>query len=246
MSLFRYGGLRIELPKGYEYVYYSTFIVGEYDFLRFKKEDTVLDAGAFVGDFTVKIARKVKEVVAVEPLPWAFEILKRNVEVNELKNVILVNKALYDVDGIKIRISDEGVGSKVSNEGIEVTTTTIESLGKFSVVKMDIEGTEGRLIKGNWLNSVREIAMELHGNENVISIPATLRDKGFNVRFMKWSDVVKNSVKNISLHPMDFLKAEMKTWIMSNAIKGFLTRNKGYTIPSLTKEEFKILYGRRL
>jgi hypothetical protein len=123
----------------------------------------------------------------------------------------LVNKALYDVDGIKIRISDEGVGSKVSNEGIEVTTTTIESLGKFSVVKMDIEGTEGRLIKGNWLNSVREIAMELHGNENVISIPATLRDKGFNVRFMKWSDVVKNSVKNISLHPMDFLKAEMKT-----------------------------------
>jgi hypothetical protein len=55
---------------------------------------------------------------------------------------------------------------------------------------MDIEGTEGRLIKGNWSNSVREIAMELHGNENVISIPAMLRDKGFNVRFMKWSDVV--------------------------------------------------------
>ncbi|MEJ2779398.1 FkbM family methyltransferase [Stygiolobus sp. CP850M] len=104
---------------------------------------------------------------------------------NELKNVTLVNKALYDEDGIKIRISNEGVGSKVSNEGIEVTTTTIESLGKFSVVKMDIEGTEGRLIKGNWLNSVREIDMELHGNENVISIPATLRDKGFNVRFMK-------------------------------------------------------------
>ena len=102
MSLFRYGGLRIEIPKGNEYVYYSTFILGEYDFLRFKKEDTVLDAGAFVGDFTVKIARKVKEVVAVEPLPWAFEIMKRNVEVNELKNVTLVNKALYDLSLIHI------------------------------------------------------------------------------------------------------------------------------------------------
>jgi len=74
VSLFRYGSIGIEIPKGYEYVYYSTFIVGEYDFLRFKKEDTVLDAGAFIGDFTVKIARKVKEVVAVEPLPWAFKI----------------------------------------------------------------------------------------------------------------------------------------------------------------------------
>ena len=105
--------------------------MGECDFLKLKKEDTVLDAGAFVGDFTVKIAREVKEVVAVEPLPWAFEILKRNVEVNELKNVTLVNKALYDADGAKIRISDEGVGSKISNEGIEVITTTIESLGKF-------------------------------------------------------------------------------------------------------------------
>ena len=65
----------------------------------------------------MKIARKVKEVVAVEPLPWAFKILKRNVEVNELKNVAMVNKAYYDVDGIKIRIFDEEVGSKVSNEG---------------------------------------------------------------------------------------------------------------------------------
>ena len=69
MNLFRYGGLKVEIPIEYNYVYYSTFIVGEYDFLKFKNEDTVLDAGAFIGDFTVKIDREVKEVVAVEPLP---------------------------------------------------------------------------------------------------------------------------------------------------------------------------------
>ena len=61
MSLFRYGSLRIEIPIGYEYVYYSTFIVGEYDFLKFKKEDTVLDAGAFIGDFTVEIFGKLRK-----------------------------------------------------------------------------------------------------------------------------------------------------------------------------------------
>ena len=55
------------------------------------------------------------------------------------KNVVLVNKALYSVDGVKLNISDEGTGSKLSDEGIKVETTT-ESLGKFSVVKMDIEG----------------------------------------------------------------------------------------------------------
>ena len=61
MSLFRYGSIGIGIPIGYDYVYYSTFIVGEYDFLRFKKEDTVLDAGAFVGDFTVKISGKLRK-----------------------------------------------------------------------------------------------------------------------------------------------------------------------------------------
>jgi len=50
-------------------------------------------------------------VVAVEPLPWAFKILKENVEINQLKNVVLVNKALYCVEGVKLNISDEGTGS---------------------------------------------------------------------------------------------------------------------------------------
>ena len=154
MSLFNYGGLRIEIPKGYEFVYYATFIAGEWDFLNVKNTDVVLDAGAFVGDYTVKVARKAKEVVAVEPLPWAFKILKENVEINQLKNVVLVNKALYSVDGVKLNISDEGTGSKLSDEGIEVETTTIESLGKFSLVKMDIEGAEGKVVKGDWLNHV--------------------------------------------------------------------------------------------
>ena len=44
MNLFRYGGIGIEIPIEYDYVYYSTFIVGECDFLRFKKEDSVLNA----------------------------------------------------------------------------------------------------------------------------------------------------------------------------------------------------------
>ena len=43
VSLFRYGNLRIEIPKEYECIYYPTFIVSEYDFLKFKKEDNVLD-----------------------------------------------------------------------------------------------------------------------------------------------------------------------------------------------------------
>ena len=77
----------------------------------------------------------------LNPLPWAFEVLKRNVEINNLKNVVLVNKALYSVDGLKLRIKDSGVASSISSEGeLEVETVTVGSLGKFSLAKMDIEG----------------------------------------------------------------------------------------------------------
>jgi len=43
VSLFRFGNLRIKMSKEYECVYYQTFIVSEYDLLKFKKENNVLD-----------------------------------------------------------------------------------------------------------------------------------------------------------------------------------------------------------
>jgi hypothetical protein len=68
---------------------------------------------------------------------------------------------------------------------------------------------------------------------------------GFKISFMRWKDVIKNSIKNISQHPIDFLNAEMRTKIMSNAVKGYISKNNSYTIPSLTMKELGILYARR-
>ena len=57
---------------------------------------------------------------------------------------MLINKALYSIDGFKIKLKDEGVSNSLSSEGdIEVETFTIDSLGKFNLVKMDIEGQKG-------------------------------------------------------------------------------------------------------
>ncbi|MEJ2772082.1 MULTISPECIES: hypothetical protein [unclassified Stygiolobus] len=38
MSLLRYGSIGIGIPIGYDYVYYSTFREGEYDFLSFREK----------------------------------------------------------------------------------------------------------------------------------------------------------------------------------------------------------------
>ena len=59
-----------------------------------------------------------------------------------------MSKALYSVDGLKVRIKDSGVASSISSEGeVEVETVTVDSLDRFSIVKMDIEGAEGEVIR---------------------------------------------------------------------------------------------------
>lgn len=38
--IFTYGKTKLKIPDGYEYVYYDTFIAGEWDFLKVKDTDT--------------------------------------------------------------------------------------------------------------------------------------------------------------------------------------------------------------
>ena len=67
-------------------------------------------------------------------------------------------------------------------KGVEVETVTVDSLGRFRLVKMDIEGAEGEIIRkdSKWLNYVRAMAMEVHGKENLSNIPMILTQNGFN------------------------------------------------------------------
>lgn len=60
----------------------------------------VYDVGAFEGIMTLFFARKVGEgkVVAFEPNPQNFNMLKRNIEVNNLTNVLLCNYAIGNKD----------------------------------------------------------------------------------------------------------------------------------------------------
>ena len=66
---------------------------------------------------------------------------------------------------------------------MEVEIVTVDSLGRFSLVKMDIEGAEGEVIRedSEWLNYVRAMAVEVHGEENLTNVPKALTQRGFTV-----------------------------------------------------------------
>src|SRR3989344_9219581 len=74
--------------------YYEPYLTRVFD-QHIKKGDTVLDIGANIGYHTLHFARLVGEtgkVYAFEPHPSNFALLKKNIEANGYKNVVLVQK----------------------------------------------------------------------------------------------------------------------------------------------------------
>ncbi len=141
--------------------FYQVFVENSYpNLLRLLKAgDTVIDAGANAGVFTVMASSLVGEsgrVIAVEPDPENLVSLKRNVAINSLKNVEVVEKALFSESNQAINLISNGTMSHVVNEEANsencprlftVNTTTFDDLlleldVSPTFLKMDIEGSE--------------------------------------------------------------------------------------------------------
>ena len=123
--------------------------------------DVILDLGANVGAYTLRAARKIGprgRVIAVEPLPEAVSLLRKNIRHNQLTNVTVVEAAVCDIDGETIihvgpRLN---AASVVKKAGVprKVRAVTIDrlvqelNLQKVDLVKMDIERAEPLALAG--------------------------------------------------------------------------------------------------
>jgi len=128
-----------------------------------KKNDVVLDIGANIGYYTLIAAKLVGEngvVFAFEPEPTNFALLKRNVEINGYKNVILVQKAVSNKTGkVKLYLSERNLGdhriynSQDGRQSIEIEAIRLDDYfkdynGKIDFIKMDVQGSEGGVFQG--------------------------------------------------------------------------------------------------
>ncbi|WP_231136371.1 FkbM family methyltransferase [Acidianus ambivalens] len=112
-----------------------------------REGDIVIDAGANIGLFSILASFKVKDkgrVIAIEPEPNNLKILMQNVELNNLDNVIVIPKALYDKPGRKVSMKSEGVGAYVFEDGEGmVETTTLDEI-------MEETGLKPRILKNGY------------------------------------------------------------------------------------------------
>ena len=119
-----------------------------------------LDVGAHVGHWTVRLAPQASKVIAVEANPDTARVLRINVSINELPNVVVYQCAAWDEDTTLTLFNPragEGVercgGTRtLPGEGGTVPARRLDVLLEdepaIDVVKLDVEGADLHALEG--------------------------------------------------------------------------------------------------
>ena len=162
------------------------------------KDKTIYDVGAHIGFISMFFSKKVGingYLIAFEPNPRSFSILRRNIELNQLYNVKIFNFGLGERKEKKNLVfnphfsgtgsMDEGIQKKMMKEDNILETMTVKidtidnciktkNLLKPDMVKIDVEGMEYFVLLGmrETLSKYNpSLFIEIHGDttENKIA-----------------------------------------------------------------------------
>lgn len=185
-----------------------------------KKGDTVVDIGAHIGYFTIILSDLVGndgKVIAFEPNPITFSILKKNIETNSLSNVILENLAISDIESEQyIKESNESAGSSIDKnytDGIKINTITLDKYfenKEINFIKMDVQGSEFNILNGGikTFKKKPKCIIEIH--------PTIFDSKGEKISSKEIINMLKNCnynifnvTKNMSIDTEEIISADI-------------------------------------
>lgn len=182
--------------------------------------DTVIDLGAYIGDFAVWAAKEfnAKKVLAVDADPENFSFIPENIKLNNVEKIVKpIHKAIYsesnkkvsikapseDIHAVKAIDSDESKG--------DIPTITFKKLlqnNKISFIdflKVDIEGAEEFVFtdenKSIFKDKVRFVALEAHPNQRLSPyfFIDYLKDLGYRVHHKPYARWTPSEGKTVTL-----------------------------------------------
>lgn len=179
-----------------------------------RDNETFLDVGANVGNYTLSVANSYKDkkvnIIAIEAHPETFNALCTNLRCNNFKNVLTINKAVSDHKGVvtmydqidldnrnlrHFRLSSifkRVIPNNANLQGMsssEIECDTLDNIiagHKADVMKMDIEGSEVLALAGanNTLKRLRKVIIEVHGESNLQQVKNILNDYDFKLEII--------------------------------------------------------------
>jgi len=127
-------------------------------------EGVFIDIGSNGGMYSIPMGKMLKDngkVISIEPEKNNFSILQKNVSLNNLNNVITINKACFSIksvltlhlDGIGTgghSLVKKDVGERTSKIQADTLDNIISELGlkRVDLIKIDVEGAEADVLKG--------------------------------------------------------------------------------------------------
>lgn len=170
-----------------------------------KEGDIVLDIGANIGYYALLESRLVGnsgKVYAIEPVSRNLEILKKNIKLNDCRNIQVFHLAIGDKN-TKSKIYVSGTDFNlcsmsrnpdmniIGEETVDVITVDsfLEGRDAPQLIRMDVEGYECNILKGmkNTVKKPIKMLIEIHGHlmtkEESNAMFNMLRKNGFKVDF---------------------------------------------------------------
>ncbi len=172
----------------------------------------VLDIGAHLGMYTIRLAsicRKGK-IIAVEPDPRNREYLRKNIVLNNLKNVEIVPYPVSDRSGEKVKFALATVSGysridRMLNDDellkyIYIETITVDDLiesidlERVDFIIIDVEGYELHVLRGakKTIRKYKPLMLIEVFSENRDFVYKFLEEYGYKVLLKKVSDLSEN------------------------------------------------------
>ena len=163
--------------------------------IRLAENATVIDVGANIGDFTMRVARRCPRgrILAVEPVATNVQMIDRQISLNRVSNVQTVTAAIGAAP-VNATMCVAGLGTRTTasgGEGEPVAMMTLEQLmagyaiETVDLLKLDCEGAEWDILPAaeRVLPRIRQISMEFHCERGwtPAKLADWLRQRGFEV-----------------------------------------------------------------
>lgn len=163
--------------------------VEEYDLTDIQPPKTVVDIGANIGAFCVRVSKLWPEaaITAYEPVLGNFIALKGN---TEKMNVKLVNSAVMSDENKRLTIFISSMHTKHSfvrgtkepwKRTEDVSVKSASKIGTYELVKVDTEGCEVQILKEMDLSGTKNVLCEYHSSLDMDKLVSLLGEKGFTM-----------------------------------------------------------------
>ncbi len=222
--------IRLSLPI---WVDYNIYCLGLYErplvewFMRtLTPEATMIDVGAYIGQYALLAARHVPNghVIALEPHPESYQRLCQHVAANQVKNVTTLQQAASKQPGqASFELNDTVFCSALlpaehaSTKSIQVDVVTIDTLvhqaglSRIDAIKIDVEGAAGQVLRGahdtlatyhpRLIVEVSDQSAQT-ADDSPAAIFAFLHSLGYRLYILRWRGITSTlvSVDEATIH----------------------------------------------